>query len=173
MRILLCLKLKMISLDKQREARKSLLVLLERRLDGNLERIFRLLGLRYPPDDMISIYKGIRSNKPDIRANAMEFLDSLLEANLERVIIPIIETAMLDTISEEAIRNLKIKVPDEYECIEMLLRGNDLKIKLAVFYLISQLKDPKYKSLVESYKDSEDIKVKTFALKALESFPTV
>ena len=63
-------------------------------------------------------------------------------------------------------------MPDEYECIEMLLQGNDVKIKLAVFYLISELKDPKYKSLVESYKDSEDIKVKTFALKALESFTT-
>jgi len=156
-------------LDKQREARKSLMELLERRLDGNLERIFRLLGLRYPPDDMISIYKGIKSNKPDIRTNAMEFLDNLLEANLKRVIIPIIETAMLDTISEEAIVNLKIKVPDEYECIEMLLQGKDVNIKLAALYLISQLKDPKYKSIVEEYTNNEDIKVKTFALKALQS----
>lgn len=159
-------------LDKQREARRSLIELLERRLDGNLERIFRLLGLRYPPDDMITILKGIKSNKPDIRTNAFEFLDNLLEANLKRIIIPIVETAMLDTISEEAIANLKIKVPDEYECIEMLLRGKDLKIKLAVLFLISQLKDSKYQPLVESYTDNEDLKVKTFALKALESLKT-
>jgi len=156
-------------LDKQREARKSLIELLERRLDGNLERIFRLLGLRYPPDDMINIYNGIRSSKPDIRTSAIEFLDNLLEVNLKRVIIPIIETAMLDTISEEAMLNLKLKVPDEYECIEMLLQGKDVKIKLAVLYLVSQLKDPKYKMIVRDYINSEDIKVKTFALRALES----
>ena len=159
-------------LDNQREARKSLIDLLERRLDGNLERIFLLLGLRYSPDDVISIYKGIRSNKPDIRANAIEFLDNLLGASLKRVIIPIIETAMLDAISEEAIVNLKIKVPDEYECIEMLLQGKDVKIKLAVLYLITQLKDLKYKTMVEGYINSDDIKVKTFALKALKTLTT-
>ena len=159
-------------LDRQREARKSLIDLLERRLDGNLERIFRLLGLRYPPDDMISIYKGIKSNKPDIRASSIEFLDNLLEVNLKRVIIPIVETAILDTISEEAVVNLKIKVPDEYECIEMLLQGKDLKIKLAVLYLISQLKEQKYKPIIERYINSDDIKVKTFALRAIESITT-
>jgi len=121
---------------------------------------------------MINIYNGIRSNKPDIRASAIEFLDNLLEVNLKRVIIPIIETAMLDTISEEAMVNLKLKVPDEYECIEMLLEGKDVKIKLAVLYLISQLKDQKYKSIVKDYINSEDIKVKTFALKALETLTT-
>lgn len=158
-----------IHFTKKREARKSLINLLERRLDGNLERIFRLLGLRYFPDDMINVYNGIIGNKVDIRANAIEFMDNLLGANLKRVIIPIIETASLSTISEDAIINSKIKIHDEYECLANLLEGKDVKIKLAVLFLIGELRDPKYKSIIEKYITSDNLKIKTFATKALET----
>ena len=111
-----------------------------RRLDGNLERIFRLLGLKYPFDDILNIYQGIQSKKPDMRINAVEFLDNLLETNLKRVLIPIVETALLDTISEDALKNLNLKIPDEFQCLSMLLAGKDVKINLAYFYLIDQIK---------------------------------
>ncbi len=150
------------------EARTSLIALLERRLDGNLERIFKLLGLKYPPEDIESIYKGIKSDKPDLRINAIEFLDNLLESNLKKVLIPIIETAILDTISKEALKNLHLKVPDQYECFSMLIKGKDIKIKLAVLYLIEQLKEQKYIPLVKPYINSDNIKIRTFAIRAFE-----
>ncbi|MBI9070789.1 MAG: hypothetical protein JEY94_04285 [Melioribacteraceae bacterium] len=159
---------KNLETKNQKEARESLIKLLEKRLDGNLERIFHLLGLRYPHDDIVNIYKGIKSNKPDLRTNAIEFLDNILDPYLKRVLIPIIETAALDSISEVAIKNLKIKVPSEYECVEILLHGKDLKIKLAVLYFISQWKDPRYKVMVESLINSDDHKIKSSAINVLE-----
>ena len=154
--------------DEQREARQSLINLLERRLDGNLERIFRLLGLKYPPDDIRNIYRSLQSNKPDLRSNAIEYLDNLLEPNLKRVLIPIVETAMLDAVSDEAIRNLNLRIPGELECYAMLLNGKDLRIKLAVLHLIGQLKDARYKPLIDKCLQSENVKVRTFAAKAAE-----
>lgn len=152
--------------DKQAEARKSLIALLERRLDGNLERIFRLLGLKYPSDDILTIYQGLLSKKPDMRINAVEFLDNLLESNLKRVLVPIVETAMLDNISENTIKTLNIKVPDEFECLSLLLSGKDVKVNLAVLYLIAQLNNKKYLPLLEKYLDSENVKINTFAREA-------
>jgi len=52
-------------------ARAQLVRGLEIRLDASLERLFRLLGLKYPPVEMYSAYKGIRSSDRDIRMNAM------------------------------------------------------------------------------------------------------
>jgi AAA family ATP:ADP antiporter len=147
--------------EKQLEARKGLVILLERRLDGNLERIFRLLGLKYPPDDILTIYQGLHSKTPDMRINAVEFLDNLLETNLKRVLVPIVETALLENISEATIKNLNLKIPDEFECLSMLLAGKDVKVKLTVLYLISQTGNKKYLPLVRKYEKDINPKIKT------------
>ncbi len=154
-------------LEQQSEARKSLVGLLERRLDGNLERIFRLLGLKYPPDEILTIYQGLQSKKPDMRINAIEFLDNLLETNLKRVLIPIVETVFLDHISESTIKNLNVKIPDEFECLSMLLAGKDVKIKLAVLYLISKTANTRYLPLVEQYVHDKNPKIRTFSGQAI------
>ena len=43
-------------------------------LDQEVERIFRLLGLRYPDHDFHSAYFGLQSKNPQLRANALELL---------------------------------------------------------------------------------------------------
>lgn len=147
-------------------ARKSLIDLLERRLDGGLERIFQLLELKYPPDEISSAFKSYQSNKSEIRISSIEFLDNLLDTRLKRVIIPILETTLLDSLTEEALKNLNIDVPDELTCYSKLLGGNDIKIKLAVLYLITQMKDKSYLALVEKYRTNSNQKVRDFAEKA-------
>jgi AAA family ATP:ADP antiporter len=154
---------------KQQEARKGLVRLLERRLDGNLERIFRLLGLKYNPEDIIPIYKGIQEKKPDLRINAIEFLDNLLEPNLKKALLPIVETAMLDTLTEDAIWSLNLKIPNEHECFTMLMQGKDTRIKMAVLYLIAQLRDERYLPLVRRFASSRNPKLRDFAEKAQEA----
>jgi AAA family ATP:ADP antiporter len=148
---------------EQLEARLGLSHLLEQRLDRNLERIFRLLGLNYPSEDILAIYESLRSEKPDLRLNALEFLDNLLEPNLKKVLIPLIETAMLETITQDAISNLNLKIPSEYDCFKMLLKGRDARIKLAVLYLIGQLGDRKFLPLVQESLASGQEKVRNFA----------
>ncbi|MFK7774303.1 MAG: Npt1/Npt2 family nucleotide transporter [Saprospiraceae bacterium] len=148
---------------KEKDGRDSLIYLLEKKLDRNLERIFRLLGLKYESEDIVAIYKGLKSNKPDFRVNAVEFLDNLLEPNLKKILIPIVETAMVETITEEAIKNLAIKIPDEFQCFSMLMKGRDLRIKISVLYLIAQLDNPRYLPLAKEYSTSKNEKIRTFA----------
>ena len=82
-----------------RRARELLIQALEERLNDNLERIFRLLGLKYVAKDISIAYNGLVSEKSDLRANAIEFLDNILDARLKRLIIPIVEATSASTLS--------------------------------------------------------------------------
>lgn len=144
------------------QAREALLKLLERRLDGHLERIFRLLGLKYPTEDILPIYEGLQSNKPDLRANAVEFLENLLDGSLKKVLIPVLETALIDGITDETIENLDIRIPDEFTCYQTLLEGKDPKIKVAVLHLLEIADDPKFAPLVKRYESTQDHSIKTY-----------
>lgn len=148
-------------------ARHSLIQLLEGRLDRNLERIFRLLGLNYPPDDIFSIYQTIRGDEVELRDDALEFLDNLLEPSLKKVLIPLVETAMMDTLSETKIRQLKLKIPGEYDCFASLLAGKDTRILLAVLHIIRLLEDRKYVVLVQKACESKQEKVRLYAMETL------
>lgn len=70
---------------------KLLVRTIEERLRQTLERLFRLLGLRYPPKEMYSAYLAVtRSNQEEFSA-ALEFLDSVLERDLKRVLLPLLD----------------------------------------------------------------------------------
>jgi AAA family ATP:ADP antiporter len=149
------------------EARKKLIYLLELGLDANLERIFKLLELKYPPDEIDTVYRNIKSDKSDLRLNAIEFLDNLLTINLKKILIPIIETVLLDTITQETLKNLNVRIISQYECLELLLREKDIQIKLAIFELIATMQDKQYAELVRPYCIHQHIKLKTAALRTL------
>ena len=154
--------------DAEREARTSLLELLERRLDAGLERIFKLLGLRYQQKDVDIAYEGLLSEKQEAQTNAIEFLDNLLTGDLKRKLLPIIEDSALDISSEAELQKIKHRIPTEMECFQLLLKENDLKVKLAVLFLITQQKEIKYLPIIEAYLTADDVKLRTFAREAKE-----
>ena len=57
----------------------------------SLERVFRLLGLLYPPADIYYAYHAITSGSRHLKANALEFLDNVLHPDIKRSLIPVIE----------------------------------------------------------------------------------
>lgn len=64
---------------------------LEDRMNAVLTRLFRLLGLRYPPKDIYSAYLAV--SKPALydATAALEFLDNVLDSGLKRVLVPILD----------------------------------------------------------------------------------
>lgn len=155
--------------DKELNARESLMELLERRLDAGLERIFKLLELKYSEKDIQMAYKGILSDSQEKRTNAIEFLDIILNPNLKSTLIPIVELTILDTSSEEVIASISKNRHTEFECFETLLKGRDLKLKLAVLFLMEQLADNSYLLLVERSMKDDNEKVKSFAENAFDA----
>jgi AAA family ATP:ADP antiporter len=57
-----------------------------------LERIFRLMKLLFPSLDLQNAYLGIQSSSPVTHANALEFLDNTLNAQLRTRLVPLIDS---------------------------------------------------------------------------------
>jgi len=156
--------------DEVSQAREALIKKVEGRLDYNLERIFRLLGLKYPPRDIYDAYLGLRSSEPDLRINAVEYLDSALEMNLRKSIIPIIETPTAATMIDKTVAQLDLEVPSEFEGLVILLNREDKSLQISALNLIAYLKDEKYIPVISRLVNhpDRDIRDRTgFALKNL------
>jgi AAA family ATP:ADP antiporter len=155
---------------EEHEARNSLIQLLEQRLDRQIQRIFRFLGIRYLPNDVDPILNTILHGKEEQRIHAIEFLDNILDNQLKKELIPVAESILVDNISEEKIKKLNLKVLSETECFNELLKRKDQKLKLAVLYLIEKTYDPKFNPLLElTLKDSNQ-KINTKAAEILDQF---
>ncbi|MEZ4524968.1 MAG: hypothetical protein R2941_03500 [Desulfobacterales bacterium] len=149
--------------DRQdvREAREQLIHSLEKRLDDNLERIFGLLGLKYPPQEISDVYRNLQSERADLRSSAVEFLDNLLETNLRRVIIPIVESAPAGPGHIPDLRGMKML--SEYESLRLLLSGGDSRMHMRVLRLIACLKSKRYNPLAGEMLAASDPQVREMA----------
>lgn len=64
---------------------------IEQRLEQAVERLFRLLGLRYPPIEIYSAYLAWRTRRGEDIGAALEFLDETLDRDLKRVVLPMLD----------------------------------------------------------------------------------
>lgn len=161
-------KNKIIKKEPVDNARIELIRLLEKRLDYNLERIFRLMGLKYPPGDIYNAYRNIKSNNYDLRVDAVEFLDNLLDLSLKRIVIPLVETMITAPVIDPAIEKLGMKIPTEYESMEMLLNSGDSHLHLHVLNLIACMDFAVYIPLIGKMLNSPDQRVQEMSRKLLD-----
>ena len=161
---------KTVQTQRIREAREGLITILEHRVDGHLDRIFKLLGIHYFEEEVEPILELAVTGDESQRANAIEFIDNILESRLRHMLLPIIDAASQGVVySEELVSKLKLPSYTERECFETLISRHDIKIKHAVLYLIGQLEEPSYASLAEKLLDSPFETVRKQASQVLES----
>ncbi|MFQ5628340.1 MAG: HEAT repeat domain-containing protein, partial [bacterium] len=127
-----------ISTENIFRAKQLLMRALEERLEENLERIFRLLGLKYKPDDMLNAYRGVMSEKSELRANAIEFLDNVLDSNLKKFIIPLVESNSPFSLIEQPLLLMHGDNLKSQDCLEAILNGDDSWLRVCALYLIAE-----------------------------------
>jgi HEAT repeat protein len=76
---------------ENRAATKLLARSIDDRLKQTLERLFRLLGLRYPPKEIYNAYRAVSRDNVEEHTAALEFLDNILERDLKRILIPLLD----------------------------------------------------------------------------------
>jgi AAA family ATP:ADP antiporter len=99
---------------------------LAERLEQRRERVFRLVGLIYSPQDIYSVYYSWQI-KPAMRPSAVEFLDNLLDVEMKQTVVPLLE--------QDA--DLQVEVISHAAALEMLLSGEDPWLKAIVRDLIA------------------------------------
>jgi ATP:ADP antiporter, AAA family len=138
-------------------ARNLLLTSLSESIDRNLEMIFRLLGLRYPAGDIFNIYKAIISEKSDLRANAIEFLDNLLDTQLKKIIILIVDSAPTEYLINQSNQLLKTTFNNEDDVLKYILKGDNIWLQMCAIHLISQSNKKEFLPLLNFMDGSSSI----------------
>ena len=96
---------------------------LQERLEQTLERLFRLLGLKYPPEDMHAAYLAVRGRRREQFLAALDFLDTVLEPALKRVVMPLLDSA--EGMAERGRDLFGLEIRDAESAIRDLIRSSD------------------------------------------------
>ncbi|MEN9577281.1 MAG: hypothetical protein RJA70_290 [Pseudomonadota bacterium] len=95
---------------------------LKEKQQASVDRTFRLLALVYPPRDVYTAFLGIQSTDPRRRAQALEFLDNLINHDDRPFVFPFVETGSVrasETEDEAEAASLRIL----FGCEEPWLRA--------------------------------------------------
>lgn len=116
----------------------AVLAELRRAMDRELERIFRLLALLFPGEDLRAAYEGLRAEDPALRANAVEWLDHVLRPpSLRTLLVPLIDPHVsVDARVEQANRLLGARIDSRTDALAMLLASDDPWLKAAALTAI-------------------------------------
>jgi ATP:ADP antiporter, AAA family len=113
---------------------------LRERMDRELERIFRLLGLLYPPRDIHNAYAGLISGQPRIRSNAMEVLEHLVRADLYRTLVCALDPDVsLKEKLQFAQRLCHTSVGSKAEALRIVLQSEDRWLRACAMHAVGEL----------------------------------
>ncbi len=144
---------------------------IEERLARNMERIFRFLGLKYPQKDVYNAYLGVVSRDPVRHANAIEFLDNLLDFNLKQAIIPLLEPGTRRIFPHRLLlHDCHEHRVDDY--LSYLVNGSDNWLAACSLFFIASSRDVKFYPLAEKQLTSPLLIVREtaeYAVKRLKS----
>jgi ATP/ADP translocase len=102
----------------------SLIVVLLRDKERHaVERLFRLLGLKFRREDLRSIHRGLGNANPKVRANSRELLENLLAQPLRHSVLGLVD----DVDDEPRLASLRpdlARVPIEYDALLALMSRN-------------------------------------------------
>jgi AAA family ATP:ADP antiporter len=114
---------------------------LKQSMDHEVERIFRLMQLRWPDQDMYSAYVGLRSQNPSVRANALEFLDNILQPYMRSLVVPLLDSQVPQQERVDlANRLLGTTVDTQEQAVAALVASDDPWMRASGAYAIGMLK---------------------------------
>jgi AAA family ATP:ADP antiporter len=122
------------------QVHEMMLTLLWHRETLARERLFRLLSLLHPGQDLRSIYRGTRSAKRDLRASSRELLETLLEPPIRDPLLALVD----DLPTREKLARAGRYLPpmrDDYEAVLMsLLDRGGVALRSLVAYHAGELR---------------------------------
>lgn len=111
---------------------------LQERLDDHLERIFRLLGLRYSPREMYNAYSATQSNNRSVRANAVEFLDNVLRGDLKHILLPLVDELPTAQVLLNANGLLPVPMRSRRDALNSLATDGDSWLRACALFEIGE-----------------------------------
>lgn len=111
--------------EKAQTVRRALLKHLQKQMDFSLEVIFNLLAIKYTDSDMKVAFQGIKNDTEESRINSIEFLSNLLDVELKRELLPLLEYRFLG----DNETNIDIKKVSEIKSLISLINEHGIVSK--------------------------------------------
>ena len=159
------------------EARKNPVVRLlkkalsEKQKQG-IERIFRLLGLFYPPRDMYSAYLGIVSTRKAVRASAVEFLDNVLDRDRKDDLLPFLDPDSPESALREGRAMFDQSFKTQEEALAFLIKGQDTWLRACAINCVDGSNAPALVRLVTTCREDPNPLVSETARMVLKRLTT-
>ena len=110
-------------------------------MQQELERIFRLLKLRYPAHDIHSAYVGVQSRNPLVHDHALEFMHNVLAPRMRELLVPLIDSEVpVEERIRRAPRMLGTDAGSREETIAALVESDDPRLNACAAYSIGALR---------------------------------
>ncbi len=106
-----------------RSATGLLVRTIEDRLKQIIERLFKLLGLRYPLEEIQAAYAAVQTRRKEQFQAALEFLDNVLDRPLKRVLVPLLDAP--DRVAEHGRALFGVEVGDAESTVRDLIVHGD------------------------------------------------
>jgi ATP:ADP antiporter, AAA family len=106
-----------------RNATQLLARTIEERLKNTLERLFRLLGLRYPPKEIYAAWLAVSSRRHEQATAALEFLDNTMDRDLKRFLLPLLDAP--ENLLEHGRELFGVEPPTAEDATRDLIRSRD------------------------------------------------
>lgn len=133
------------------------------------ERIFRLLKMLHPTDDMHSAYVGLQSDEPVAHDNALEFLEAVLEPQLKALLVPLFDR---DVSAAERARladqTLGTRMGDRDEAISVMILSRDPWLQSCAAYAIGELRLIRFAGTLDEWAQADDPLLRATAIDARE-----
>jgi ATP:ADP antiporter, AAA family len=110
------------------------------RMEHEFERVFRLLALLYPPQDIHNAYAGLTSGQARIQANALEVLEHLLRQEHYRLLSHALDPDI--HVREKlhfADRLCHTRVESRAEALRILLHSEDRWLRVCALHAVGEL----------------------------------
>jgi len=105
-----------------------------------LERLFRLLGLRFPSEEFEPIYLGLRSDNRDVHAGSIELIENVLEPPLRDAVSGLVEDLEDPKRLEHARGFYEARPMSRVETLEAILDAGGETLKALAAYQVGSLR---------------------------------
>ena len=130
---------------------------LRQSMDREVERIFRLLSLLFPRQDIDHAYLGLRSTDPRISSNALELLGHVLKPQLRGLLLPLVDPHVA-VAERAALANRLVGVPVSSlrEALATLLDTEDSWLKSCAAYAVGSLQVGELRQALDRWAEHPD-----------------
>ena len=131
------------------------------------DRCFRLLGIIYPLKPIELIFSNLNSSTASTRSNAVEVLDNLLDKDIKRALLPLIDDMPRDRVLErgQELYSLQRKKPEAW--VAEFLNANESWLVSVALYVVAELGLKEHAARIEEHLDHPDPVTRETALLSL------